>query len=104
MFRATQRTEGISTSDIILRIIKDYDMYVERSIQRGYKLDDIGISQSKAFRIKIKNKIREFKQKILNGEDRKKLLKKFTPNNSTLHEMFANLEMTTENIWHEFTN
>lgn len=47
MFRATQRTEGISTSDIILRIIKDYDMYIERSLKRGYKRQEIGISKTK---------------------------------------------------------
>ena len=65
MFRATQRTDGISTSDIIMRIIKDYDMYVERSLDRGFKREEIGISAIKAFRIKLNKKIDEFKKKYL---------------------------------------
>ena len=65
MFRATQRTEGISTSDVILRIIKDYDMYVERSLQRGYKRQDIGISAAKAFRIKLKGNIKKLKDQFI---------------------------------------
>ena len=65
MFRATQRTDGISTSDIILRIIKDYDMYVERSLQRGYNRKEIGISAMKAYRIKLKSKIRSFKDQFV---------------------------------------
>jgi len=54
MFRATQRTEGISTSDVILRIIKDYDMYIERLSERGYKREEIGISATKALRMQFK--------------------------------------------------
>ncbi len=50
-FKATQRTDGISTSDIILRIIKDYDMYVERLTERGYKRKDIGVSKFKLLKI-----------------------------------------------------
>ena len=59
-FMATQRTEGISTSDIILRIIKDYDMYVERSMERGYKRKDIGLSHTKLLRIQLNAKFKKF--------------------------------------------
>jgi choline-phosphate cytidylyltransferase len=76
MFRATQRTEGISTSDVIMRIIKDYDMYVERSLERGYKREDIGISASKALRIKLRARIQKFKDQIIKDKQGKKSMKK----------------------------
>jgi hypothetical protein len=43
-FRATQRTEGVSTSDIILRIISNYNDYVLRQLSRGYTRKDLGLS------------------------------------------------------------
>ncbi|GFH07022.1 choline-phosphate cytidylyltransferase, partial [Haematococcus lacustris] len=46
-FRATQRTEGISTSDLILRVLKDYNSYVLRNLQRGYTRKQLGISMVK---------------------------------------------------------
>lgn len=55
-FKATQRTEGISTSDIILRIIKEYDMYIKRLKERGYKGDELGLSSSKQLRDQLKQK------------------------------------------------
>ena len=111
MFRATQRTDGISTSDIILRIIKDYDMYVERSMQRGYDRKDIGVSATKVFRIKLKQQINKFKETLIKQQTKgKKMLnsfkiKKNEKNTSTLQpivDMFQTLEYQTEELWHDF--
>lgn len=57
MFVATQRTEGISTSDLINRIVKDYDNFVRRNLARGFSRQDMNISFLREKRIQMAEKV-----------------------------------------------
>jgi choline-phosphate cytidylyltransferase len=73
-FIATTRTEGISTTDIIARVLKHYEGYIDRSIKKGARPEELSITPTKWFAIKISQLIKKFK---INEKQRTQILKKF---------------------------
>lgn len=60
-FLVTQRTEGISTSDIITKIIRDYDKYLMRNFARGATRKELNVSWLKKNELDFKKQINEFR-------------------------------------------
>lgn len=108
MFVATQRTEGVSTSDIVARIVRDYDVYVRRNLARGYSAKDLNISYLSEKKIRLQNKMHELKdkgRKVIDsiGERKDDMIAKWEEKSRDFIESFLLLfgKERLTNIWNE---
>ncbi|CAD7697808.1 unnamed protein product [Ostreobium quekettii] len=63
-FKATKRTDGVSTSDLILRIIRDYNDYVLRNLSKGYSRKEMNVSLFRLQRIRASHNLKTFRQQF----------------------------------------
>ena len=68
MFRPSKRTEGVSTSDIILRVIKYRDDFMRQALEK-YTPENLHISKEYAEYLKKKPKERNNLKEIYGGKE-----------------------------------
>jgi choline-phosphate cytidylyltransferase len=63
-FLVTQRTEGVSTTGIITKIVRDYEQYISRQLKRGTSRQELNISWLKKNELDLKRHVRELGDSI----------------------------------------
>lgn len=58
-FLVTQRTEGVSTTGIITKIVKDYEQYIARQLRRGTSRQELNVSWLKKNELELKRHVKE---------------------------------------------
>ncbi|KAK1257574.1 hypothetical protein QJS04_geneDACA014367 [Acorus gramineus] len=69
-FKETKRTDGISTSDLIMRMLKDYNQYVMRNLARGYSREDLGVSYVKEKRLRVNMSLKKLREKVKEQQEK----------------------------------
>ncbi|TKA27178.1 hypothetical protein B0A50_04515 [Salinomyces thailandicus] len=64
MFLVTQRTEGVSTTGIITKIVRDYEQYVSRQLKRGSSRQELNISWLKKNQLDLKRHAAELRETV----------------------------------------
>ncbi|KAJ2522356.1 choline-phosphate cytidylyltransferase [Coemansia sp. RSA 1939] len=63
-FLPTQRTDGVSTSELITRIVRDYDKYLRRNLERGISPKDLNISFLKEQELNLQKHVSGIRDQI----------------------------------------
>ncbi|KAL0311293.1 UNVERIFIED_CONTAM: Choline-phosphate cytidylyltransferase 2 [Sesamum angustifolium] len=69
-FKETKRTDGISTSDVIMRIVKDYNQYVMRNLDRGYTRKELNLSYVKEKRLRVNMRLKKLQEKVKEHQEK----------------------------------
>jgi len=97
MFVATQRTDGVSTSDVVARILKDYDTFIRRNLARGYTTQEMNVSFFRGKKLQLANKVDEIKETVKRKEEEYKSTAKDLI--GSFLNLFGQREFSIDRFW-----
>ncbi|KAL2758165.1 hypothetical protein ACRALDRAFT_2099368 [Sodiomyces alcalophilus JCM 7366] len=83
-FLVTQRTEGVSTTGIITKVVRDYEKYIARQFKRGASRQELNVSWLKKNEMDLKRHVQELRDNIRSnwattGQELSRELRQFWP-------------------------
>jgi choline-phosphate cytidylyltransferase len=83
-FLVTQRTEGVSTTGIITKIVRDYEQYIARQFKRGASRQELNVSWLKKNEMDLRRHVTDLRDNIrtnwtTTGQELSKELRQFWP-------------------------